>query len=127
MWPSLWALILPDAGTVVLTSFTVPGCTNVKLLTANDTMKEELTFVLRFRGPPGDRIAMVHFAEHGTAIELAPLTRGVVEGIAVRKKASTSAMIANRLWLRIFSLVRESRLHMVDLSHSGSRSVQAWW
>jgi len=39
----------------------------VKLKTAKDTMKDELTFWLAFREPPGDRIAIEHFCAHGAA------------------------------------------------------------
>ena len=47
---------------VVLTFVFVPGCTRVKLLTRNETMKDGLTVWLLFKTPPdpGERIAMLH-------------------------------------------------------------------
>jgi hypothetical protein len=82
-------------------SLVVHGCAKVKFLTRNETRKVGLTVWFLFNAPPdpGDKIAMVHFGEHGVA---AAYTRGVVEGIATKKMASTSAIIANRLQFNIF-------------------------
>jgi hypothetical protein len=87
--------------TVVLISVLVPGCTRVKLLTRNDTVKDGLTvwFVFRVAPDPGERIVMPHVGEQGVA---APYAWGVSEGIPTRKIAIRSGTVINRLWLFIF-------------------------
>src|SRR6267143_4210731 len=62
-WPSTQTCMCPSLlpAVVVLTSLVCPGCTNVKLWTANETKNDGFTVRLVFNAPPGERIAMLHF------------------------------------------------------------------